>query len=82
MKDGRRLKIFSSGRGAGKNKNSGADDGADAERRQRPGAEGFLQSLPWSLGFRNQLVDRLAAEKLVVAGSNSRSAHGDGWVRR
>ncbi len=82
VQNGWGLEILARGRGAGKNENSGADDRPDAQRGQRPGAEGFLQPLPWGLGFRDQLVDRLAAEKLVVAGSNGRGAHGGGGFRR
>ena len=82
MQNGWGLEIFAGSRGAGKDENSGADNRADAQRGQRPGAEGFLQPLPRGFGFGDQLVDRLAAQKLVVAGSNGRSGHGAGWFRR
>ena len=41
VQDGGSLEIFSGGGGAGEDENSRADDGADAERGQRPGAQRF-----------------------------------------
>jgi len=41
---------------------AGADDRADAERRERPRPEGFLQLVFRILGIRDQLVDGLAAQ--------------------
>ena len=77
VKNGGSLKKFSGGGGSGEHEDARADNGADAQRRQRPGAERLLQTLARSLGFRDQLVDRLAAEKLVVG-----RAHGAGGFRR
>ena len=70
MQDGWGLEIFARGRGAGEDENSRADDRADTQGRQRPGAESFLQALAWSLRIRDQLVDRLAAQELVVGSVN------------
>lgn len=70
MQNGRRLEIFARCRRAGKDENSRADDGADTQGGKRPGAESFLQPLSRHLGFSDQLVDRLTAEKLVVGSAD------------
>ena len=70
VQNGRSLEIFSGGRRAGEDENARADDGADAQRGQRPRAERFLQPMSRVFGFGDQLVDRLAAEKLVVGGAD------------
>jgi len=51
VQDRRSLKIFSSSGGAREHEDARADDGADAQRRQRPRAERFLQSLARGFGF-------------------------------
>ena len=79
MQQGWDLEIFARGGGAGKDENSRTDDRSDAQRGQRPGAESFLQPLAWGLGFGDQLVDRLAAEELVVGGAN-RGGGFRGWL--
>ena len=66
VQDGRRLEIFSRGRGAGEHEYARADNRADAERGQRPRPERFLETLPGLVGIRDQLVDRLAAQKLAT----------------
>ena len=71
VKDGRRLEIFAGGGRAGQNKNSRADDRADTERRERPGAERFLQPVFGRFGVSQQLVDafeRKAAKSRAAAG--------------
>ena len=70
VENGRRLKIFARGCGSGKHENTGADDRANTKSGQRPGAQRFLQALAGGFGFRDQFVDRLAAEKLVVGSAN------------
>ena len=72
----RSLEIFSGRGGAGEHENARADDGADAQRGQRPRAQSLLQALARSFGFGDQLVDRLAAEKLVVGGTDDGSGFG------
>ena len=62
VQDGRRLKIFSRGGGSGQNENARADDGADAERRQRPRAQGLTEPVFRVFRVRDQLVDGLATE--------------------
>src|ERR1700682_6021216 len=73
VENGRSLEVFSGSGGSGEHKNAGADHGADAQRSQRPGAESLLQTLARSLRFGNQLVDRFAAEQLVVGRANGGS---------
>ena len=58
--------MFSAAAVPGKDENARADDGADAQRGQRPGAERLLKPVPGSVGFGDQLVDGLAAEKLIL----------------
>ena len=70
VQDRRSLEIFSRRRGSGENENAGADDGADAQRGQRPRAQRLLQPLAGVFGVGDQLVDGLAAEKLVVGGAH------------
>ena len=74
MQEGRSLKIFSGGGGPGKNENAGTDDGADAQRGQRPGAERFTEPVLGVLGIGDQLVDRLAAKNLFVGGTDDGDA--------
>src|SRR6185369_7043288 len=47
----------------------GTDDRANAQRGQRPRPEGLLETVARLVGFRNQLVDGLAAEQLVFRGT-------------
>src|SRR5579859_1342708 len=65
------LEIFSCGGSTREDKNARADDCADSQSCQRPRSQRFLQALAWGLGFGDQLVDRLAAEKLVVGGAHN-----------
>ena len=46
------------GRGAGQHENAGADDGADPEQRQVPGAETALERLAAVFGIADELLDR------------------------
>ena len=76
VQDGWSLEMFACSRGPGKDKNSRSNDGADAERRQRPRAQSFAQLMLRLFGFSNQLVNGFAAEKLVGlrrSGSSVRS---------
>src|SRR5205085_6320734 len=65
VKDRWRLKVLARGCSTAENKNSGAYDCADTERGQRPRTERFPELVFRPLGFRNKLVNRLTAEKLV-----------------
>jgi len=67
------LEVFSRGRGASKHEDARSDYGTNTQRGQRPGAKRFLQALAGRFGFRDQLVDGLAAEKLVVGCTNNLS---------
>ena len=58
--------MFSRGGRSREDKDSRADDCADAEGSQRPRPQRFLKPMPRLVGFRNQFVDRLTAEKLVI----------------
>ena len=79
VKNGWSLEIFSRGRRPRQHKNAGTDHCPDAQRCQRPGPESFLQTLSRSLRFGDQLVDRFAAEKLVVRSANGGSGL-RGWL--
>jgi hypothetical protein len=81
MQDGWGLKIFARGRGAGEDKNARADDRANAERRQRPRAKSLAEPVFGTLGIRDQLVDRFAAEKLVALPRGGVAVGGDGCAR-
>src|ERR1700732_2000855 len=70
VENGWGLEIFSGGGGAGEHEDAGADHGPDTECGQRPRSESFLQTLAGSFGFRDQLVDGLAAEQLVVGSAD------------
>ena len=66
VQDRGRLEIFAGGRGARQDENPGTNDGADAERRQRPRAQRLLQFSFRIFRLGDQLVDGFAAEKLVL----------------
>ena len=70
------LEVLASGRGSGKNKNSRADDRADAERGQRPWPQGFAQSMLRLVGLGDQFVDGFAAQELAAMGSRGRVGGG------
>ena len=65
MEDGGRFEVFAGGGGAGEDEDSRADDGADAESGQGPGAQGFLQLVAGFGGLGNKPVDRLTGKKLI-----------------
>ena len=69
VQDGRSLEVLSRRGRAGENEYARADDRADAERRQRPRPQRLFEPVPGLVGFRNQLVDGLAAEQLVFGGA-------------
>ena len=60
MQDGGRLEVLSRGGGPGEDKDSRTDDGADAERSQRPWPQGFLETMSGLVGVGNQLINRFA----------------------
>ena len=62
VQDGRRLEMFSRCGSSGENEDSRADDGADAQRRERPRSKSFLQAMLGLIGFGNQFVYGFAAE--------------------
>ena len=61
VQDGWRLEMLSRSGGAGEDKYSRADDGADAESGERPRAQSFLQAMPRLVSIIDELVDGLAA---------------------
>src|SRR5450432_4581743 len=71
MQDGRRLEMFSCRRSSGEDKNSRADDRADAKRRERPWPKSFLEPILRIVRVGNELVDGFAAEQLTVGGALS-----------
>ena len=60
------LEILSSRRRPRQDKDSRANNRADAERRQRPRPERLAQTVRRIVRFRYQLVDRFAAERLTA----------------
>jgi hypothetical protein len=66
VQDGGSLEVLSRRSGASEDEYSGADDGPDAQRSERPWAQRLLKAMPRLVGFRDQFVNGLAAEKLVV----------------
>ena len=66
MQDRRGREMFSRRRRARQHKYPRADDRADAQGSERPWTKRLLKTMSRLVGFRNQLVDGLAAEKLVI----------------
>jgi hypothetical protein len=64
MQQGWSRKLSSRGRSR-KNKNSRADDRADAKRGQRPRAQRLRQTMPRPFRVRNQLVNGFLGEELA-----------------
>jgi hypothetical protein len=60
--------VLARGGRACKDEDARADDGTDAERRQRPGAERLLQPVRRIFRLGDQLVDGLLREELVGQG--------------
>src|SRR5580692_2638729 len=65
-------------RGAGEREDARADDGANAESNQAPGAQCPLELLIRLLGFQNQSVNTLGLPKLRHSRSPLPCAHGAG----
>ena len=82
VQDGRSLEVLSRRRRAREHKYPRADDGADAERGERPRTQRLLETMPGLVGFRDQLVDGLAAEQLVVRGAGRWWLCQRGWSPR
>jgi len=61
------IEFFAGDGGANDCKNSGADDCADAERGERPGAEGLFEAVLGVLRIQNELVNGLTREQLIFA---------------
>src|ERR1700692_2322139 len=66
MQDRWRLEIFPSSGRARQNKNSRTDDGADTKRSQRPGPQRLAEPVLRVLRLRNQFIDRLTTERLLI----------------
>jgi hypothetical protein len=82
VQEGRSLKEFSGGGGAGEDENAGTDDGADAQRGERPGAQRFAEAVGRVLGIGDQLVDRFAAEDCLSEVRTVTAAGSVGWDKR
>jgi hypothetical protein len=63
------VKLLAGDGGADDGKDAGADDGPDAKRGQRPRAEGLLEPVLGFFRVPDQLIDRLAGNKLAGQGS-------------
>jgi hypothetical protein len=72
MQNGGSFEMLSGGGCPRENEDARADDRADAQRRQRPGAERLFQAMLGLLGFGDQPVDGLAAEKLTRGSAPAR----------
>ena len=70
MQEGRRLEIFSRRCRSRKHEDSRTDDGADAERGQRPRPQRFTEPVLRVLRLRDQFVDGLATECLAVGSTD------------
>ena len=64
--------MLSCGRGAGKNEDSGTDNGAHSERSERPRPERLFKTVLRFFGISNEFVDGLLCEEL--AGQNESPA--------
>ena len=71
VQERRRPEIFSGCRRSRKYEDSRTNDGADAERRQRPWPQRFTEPVLRVLRLRNQFVDGLATEYLAVGSTNA-----------
>ena len=80
VQDGRRFEMFASRGCSRKNENARPDDGADAQSGQRPGSELLFKPVAGSVGVGNQLVDGLAAEKLILRDGRGRSGRFGGCL--
>jgi len=65
VQDGRGVELLPGDSGADDGENARADNRSDAQRGERPRAEGFLQPMLGLLRFGDQLVNGLAGEQLV-----------------
>ena len=65
VQNGGCLEIFAGGCGASKDENPGANNGANAERGERPRPQGFLETVLRMLRISNEFVDRFSGEELV-----------------
>ena len=65
IQDGWGLEFLSGNGGSDNGEDSGADDRADAQRRQRPGPERLFQPMFRLLRLGDQLVNGLTREELV-----------------
>jgi len=61
------------GGGAGEDEDSGADDGADAEEGELPGAEGFDEA-GFVFGLVLEVMDLFGSEESLEKGHESRKA--------
>lgn len=71
MQDRRCLKIFARRRRSRQDKDSRTDDGADPERRQRPGSQRFTEPVLRVLRLQDQFVDGFATERLPIRSTNN-----------
>ena len=59
------IELFAGDGGAEHRKVAGADDRADAKRRERPGAKRLFQTVLRQLGVADELVNRFGREQLL-----------------
>jgi hypothetical protein len=74
VEDRRRIELLAGDGRADDGEDSRADDSANAQRGQRPRAEGLFEPMFRLLRFEDQLVDRLAREELVRQNNAPRKA--------
>jgi len=64
--------------GADDREDAGADNRADAESGEGPGAEGLFKRMLGILRFADQLIDRFAGKQLIGQGGSPVIAEGPG----
>jgi hypothetical protein len=65
IEDGGGIELFAGDRGSDNRKDSGPDDGPDAKRCERPGAQRFFQTMLREFGIADEFVDRFSGEELM-----------------
>ena len=68
VQDRRDFEVLAGGCGPGKNENARADDRADAEGGQRPGAQRFAQPMFRLVGLVDEFIYGFTAQELAAIG--------------
>jgi len=76
VEDGRHFKVLTRRRCPGKNEYPRPDDGADAERGQRPRPQRLAKTMFGLLGLGDEFVDGFTAQELAAIGLCGRVGRG------